>query len=191
MSATVDSAALALLATSWKLLLARGCLGLLFGVVAIAWPIGTTVTLAVLWGVWALVDGVGLAVQGWRHGGAGQKAVSVVVALVSLLVGLYVIVRPGASAVALTWALGIWLVVRAVVGVVSALARSLDGSVRAVLLLSAAVDLLLGVLFMANPGRGAVGIAVTLGLVALVWGVALVVAALVVRSQEKDLVAAT
>lgn len=189
MSRALDDAAFAVLDTSWKMLLARGCVGVLFGIVAIAWPIGTTVTLAVVWGVWALVDGVGLAVQGWRFGGTAEKVTATVVALVSLAAGLFVIVRPGASAVALTWALGLWLVVRAVLGVVAAFGRGRDRVARAVLVLTACVDLLLGVLFMANPGRGAVGIALVLGIIALVWGAALVVAAVVLRSQAQDLVA--
>jgi uncharacterized membrane protein HdeD (DUF308 family) len=50
-------------------------------------------------------------------------------------------------------------------------------------LLSAALSILLGVFFVANPGRGAVGIAVLLGLIALAWGVVFVVAGLLIRRE--------
>ena len=58
---------------------------------------------------------------------------------------------------------------------------------RGLLLLSAALDLLLGVLFVANPGKGAVAIAFVLGLVALVWGLVFLVVGLVMRKQVKAL----
>ena len=43
------------------------------------------------------------------------------------------------------------------------------------------VDGVIGVLFMANPGTAVLGIAFLLGLLAFVWGLALVVLAFFVR----------
>jgi len=50
------------LSVSWKALVLRGVLAIVFGVFAVSWPISTALTLVVLWGVWALVDGIGLIV---------------------------------------------------------------------------------------------------------------------------------
>ena len=47
----------------WKMLLVRGAIGIVFGILAIAWPISTAIALALLWGIWALVDGIGSIVQ--------------------------------------------------------------------------------------------------------------------------------
>ena len=56
-------------------------------------------------------------------------------------------------------------------------------SPRGMLLASAGIDIVLGVLFMVNPGGSAKGITVVLGIVALVWGIALVVIGLAWRRQ--------
>ena len=85
----------------------------------------------------------------------------------------------------ITWFLGIWLIVRGVLMLVSAFSPS-TGS-RGMVLLSAAIDVLLGILLVANPGRAALDIAWVLGLVAVIWGVALIVIGLLTRKALKDL----
>ena len=50
----------------WTTLLVRGLVGVAFGVLAMAWPDETVLVLVVLWGCWALVDG--LMILGVRPG---------------------------------------------------------------------------------------------------------------------------
>ena len=45
------------LAPTWQMLVLRGALGILLGILAIAWPISTALALITLFGLWALVDG--------------------------------------------------------------------------------------------------------------------------------------
>lgn len=177
-----------LLNTAWKLLLLRGVMGVLFGILAIAWPISTVIGLAVLWGIWALVDGIGLfGVAFGGDGTSGQRVLAGAMAAIAVLAGLYAIVHPGAAAVALTWVIGIWLLVRGVFELVGAFGSELPGSSRWIAVLSAVVDFLLGAILVAHPGKSAVGITWLLGIVALIWGVVLIVLALVVRSRAHDL----
>jgi uncharacterized membrane protein HdeD (DUF308 family) len=177
-----------LLNTAWKLLLLRGVLGVLFGILAIVWPIDTVIALAVLWGIWALVDGFGLFAAAFRPGGTGgERLLAGVMAVIAVLAGLYAIVHPGSAATALTWVIGIWLLVRGVFELVGAFAAGQPGSSRWMGVLSALVDFLLGGILVAHPGKSAVGITWLLGIVALVWGVVLIVLAFVVRSQLRDL----
>lgn len=98
----------------------------------------------------------------------------VLTGLVSLVVAFLAIFRPGLTAVALTWVLGLWWTARGVLECVLGLVNHV-GSTRWVALL--------GALFLSNPG-GAVGIAVVLGLSALVWGVALLGLGLWVRRSR-------
>jgi uncharacterized membrane protein HdeD (DUF308 family) len=177
-----------LLNTAWKLLLLRGVLGVLFGLLAIAWPIDTVIALAVIWGIWALIDGVGLFMAAFRPGGSGgERLLAGVMAAIAVLAGLYAIVHPGSAAVALTWVIGIWLLVRGVFEVVGAFAPDQTGSSRWMGVLSGLVDFLLGGILVAHPGRSAVGITWLLGIIALVWGIVLIILAFVVRSQLHDL----
>ena len=57
-----------LLTAAWKLLLLRGAIAIVLGIVLIAWPEATIVVLVVLLGVWALIDGIGLGRAGLREG---------------------------------------------------------------------------------------------------------------------------
>jgi uncharacterized membrane protein HdeD (DUF308 family) len=87
--------------------------------------------------------------------------------------------------VTLTWILGIWLIVRGVFEAVAASAASRSAS-RWLLLLSAALDFLLGILFVTNPGKGAVGIAFLLGITAFAWGIVFLATGFLVRRSLVD-----
>lgn len=52
---------------------------------------------------------------------------------------------------------------------------------RWLLLVSAALSILLGILFTANPGAAAVGVATFLGVVALLWGAVFILSGLAMR----------
>jgi uncharacterized membrane protein HdeD (DUF308 family) len=164
----------------WTALLTRGLVGIAFGVVAMAWPDKTVTVLVVLWGCWALLDGaIGMvAVRGVP--GTAPKVVAVVAGLVSLLIAFFAIVRPGLAATTLTWFLGIWLVVRGALEIVNAFGTDVPNG-RWGLVAAGLLDGLIGVLFMANPGTAVLGIAFLLGLVALLWGCAVVGLAFWVR----------
>lgn len=182
-----------LLTATWKMLLLRGAIAIVFGIILIAWPDTTIVVLVVLWGIWAVIDGIGLAAQIFARGtSTGQKVLVAVLALVAIVAGLVAITRPGLAASAVTWFLGIWLIIRGVFELVGAFTSS-STMPRWLLVLGGLLDLVLGGLFVANPGNSAVAIAVILGIVALAWGVVFVVLALLVRKQanEADQVVAT
>jgi uncharacterized membrane protein HdeD (DUF308 family) len=137
----------------------------------------------VLWGIWALIEGIGLLVQAFEPGTPGAaRALLVVMGLIALVVAVFALFSPGVTAKALTWILGVWLLLRAVFELVGAFAAS-QPTPRWLILLSAALDLVLGILFVTNPGASAMGIAWLLGLVALVWGIVFLVIGFLVRKE--------
>ncbi len=171
---------------SWKVLIVRGVLGIAFGLMALLWPDLTVVALVVLWGIWALAEGVTETLAAFSSGISGTtRLLHGLMAVAGLVAGLLAVLRPGMAATTLTWVLGIWLIARAVAGVVEGFSGTSEGS-RGLVFLGAGLDLVLGILFVANPGRAAVGIAWVLGLVALVWGVVFIVTGFMVRNMAKD-----
>ncbi|MGV1009783.1 MAG: HdeD family acid-resistance protein [Dermatophilaceae bacterium] len=167
----------------WKMLVTRGVLAIVFGLVAMFWPTGTVIALALLWGIWALIDGIGSIWQAFRPEAKGQgRAWLIVMGVIAVLAGLLVIIHPGIAVAALTWILGIWLIIRGVIELVGAFSSTITVP-RWLLVVSGALSLVLGVLFVVNPETGAVAIAFWLGLVALIWGVVFLGLGLAVRSH--------
>jgi uncharacterized membrane protein HdeD (DUF308 family) len=173
---------------SWQTFVVRGALAVVFGLVAIFWPTTTAAALAILWGFWALADGIGNIVQATRPGPGSMRIAAALMGLIALVAAFFAIFSPAVTAVALTWILGIWLIVRGVMELVLSFSDNRPAP-RGLMLLGAALDLLLGVLFVANPGAGVVGIAVLLGLTALAWGAVFVVLGLMLRKHGSETVA--
>jgi uncharacterized membrane protein HdeD (DUF308 family) len=175
----------------WQMLIVRGVIGMVFGLLAIIWPIETAVALALLWGLWALVDGIGSLVQAFRPESKGSTRLWLgLLGVAALIAAFFAIFSPGVAAATLTWILGIWLIVRGLFEVAGAFASQRTRP-RGLLLLSAAFSILLGILFVANPGGAAVGVAVFLGVVALMWGTVFVLGGLVLRHETRTAVAGT
>ena len=168
------------LTVGWKMLVVRGAIAIVFGILAIIWPIQTAVALALLWGFWALLDGVSSLVQAFQPASRGRRLWLVFIGVIALIAAFFAIFSPAVTAVALTWILGIWLIVRGVFEAVGAFSSSRQIP-RWLLLVSAALSLILGILFVANPGAAAVGLAVVLGIIALIWGAVFLAIGLAMR----------
>ncbi len=175
------------LTAGWKLLLARGVIALVFGVVAMVWPVTTVVALVVLWGVWALLDGIASFGNAFSSGRSGWGRVGFgLLGVVAVLAALYAFFRPGATAAILIWVVGIWLLARGVVELVLGFTRT-PPAPRWLVLLGAVLDIVLGLLFVTHPGKSAVGIAVLLGIFAVAWGVVFILLAFAARKLAKEL----
>jgi len=166
---------------SWKMLMVRGAVGIVFGIIAMAWPLETAIALALLWGFWALADGVGSLVQAFRPETTGRFWHGVM-GVIALVAAFFAIFSPAVAAVALTWILGIWLIVRGVFELVGAFSSSAQLP-RWLLVAGGVLSILLGLLFALNPGGSAVGIAFWLGIIAFAWGVAFLALGFMERSD--------
>ena len=81
-----------LFTSSWKMLVVRGAIGIVFGILAVVWPIETALALVLLWGFWALVEGISLLVeafqsktQGSRLGRALLGVITVIAAFLAIM----------------------------------------------------------------------------------------------------------
>lgn len=150
-------------------LLIRSILAVLFGIIAMAWPVGTAVTLVIMWGIYALVDGVAFLGLGFSL--PAGRALNLIMGALGIVAGLIAIFRPISSMVALAWVMGIWLIARGIVEVIGAFSDDDQGNSKWMLALSGVLAVLAGMLFVAYPGEAAVSMALWLGMLVFFFGV--------------------
>jgi uncharacterized membrane protein HdeD (DUF308 family) len=166
-----------LVAAERTLVLIRGVVGVIFGTLAVVWPITTGLAFVMLWGFWALFEGIGALTQAFRASTGRPRLDYLLLGLAGLVAAFLAILSPKLTATSLTWVLGLWLIIRGILEAISAFTHELV-TPRWLFLPGAALSVLLGVFFIANPGRAAVGVAVLLGIIAIAWGLVFIASGL-------------
>ena len=174
---------------NWVMLLVLGIVAIVFGIMAIVWPDVTAVAFTVLWGCWALLAGV-VYIAGAFTKDASGRGWLIVFGAVSILAGLLAVVHPFDVAVVLTWILGVWFIIGAIFQAFGAFSSTRTRP-RWMLLVAAALSLLIGILFVARPGVGVLSIVIWIAILAIIWGIVLVIAAFMARSMGKEIDAAS
>ena len=156
-----------------SMLVAMGVLGVIAGVLAVAYPDITLLALALIAGINLMILGIASLVGAFgAERDATVRALAAVMGLLGIVAGIAVIRRPGETLLAVLIVVGIWFVVHGVVDLVRA-ATTTEG--RGILLLAAIADMIFGILILALPKLSLATLAVLIGLGFLVRGVVSVV----------------
>jgi uncharacterized membrane protein HdeD (DUF308 family) len=160
-----------------KWLVATGILALIGGTAAIVVPQFATLTIAIFIG-WILVyAGLVMAIHAWTQRGAGRAWERALQALLTLVVGAYIVLFPGGGAISLTLLLVVWFLGTG--GLQLAAARRLWGLPGAgIVLFNGGLSILLAVLIVANlPSSAAWAIGLLVGINLVFWGIRALLAA--------------
>lgn len=162
-----------------------GAIAILLGLVALIWPGMTLSIVAIIWGIFALADGINSFT---RLSGASkaEKTLYISSGVLGVLAGLLVILQPLWGMASLTWILGFWLILRGIIEIIAAFRLPKDAP-KAWLVLSGVLWMLAGLLVTANPGAAMVSIVFWLGLLSIAWGVTFIVAGFRVRSAAQQI----
>lgn len=174
-----------LMKRSSSYLIISGALAVVFGLVAAFFPIATALTLIVVWGIYALIDGIAAAVMAFRPGPGQSRGFLIFAAVVGIAAGLIAVSSPATAGGALVWVLGVWLMVRGVLEIVAAFTERAAGD-RWLLVLGGVFWLIAGWLIVANPGVAALSVALWLGVLAIIWGNVLLIVGFHVRGIAKE-----
>ena len=101
------------MADNWWLVLLRGLAAIAFGILAFAWPVITLLTLTLLWGAYAVADGL-FDLWGAAAGPRGQMGARfwlVIVGIAGVIAGLLAFAWPGVTALVLLFFIAVWAIV--------------------------------------------------------------------------------
>lgn len=115
----------------WGFLLFEGILGILAGVVALAWPGITALAFLYLLAAWAILIGILEIVAPLSYPMSGGRAfMSVLSGLVSIVFGIVIAAQPASGLLAVVWLIGVYAVVVGIMYIVVYFqSRSLETSV--------------------------------------------------------------
>ena len=163
---------LALMTKNWWLVAIRGIAAIAFGILAIALPGVTLITLIYLFAAYALVDGVSSIISAVRGDpstrGHGWTAVLIGVAGIVAAVGA--VLLPGLTALTLLYLVAAWAIVSGAAHIVAAirLRREIQG--EWLMALGGVASVAFGVLLVIAPGAGLLSLLLLVGSYAIIFG---------------------
>jgi uncharacterized membrane protein HdeD (DUF308 family) len=174
------------LVRNWWALALRGVAALLFGLIALFAPGFVAVWLAILFGAYALIDGIFAIIAGIRAAERHERWWPLALeGLLSVIVGLIALVMPVAAAVALLYFVSAWAIVTGVFRISAAIRLRKEVRGEWLLILNGALSVLLGILIVAHPGAGLITLVWVLGVYAIIYGIVLVGLAFKLRAHRQ------
>jgi uncharacterized membrane protein HdeD (DUF308 family) len=161
------------LTRGWWLLLLRGIAGILFGIAAFIWPGLTVLALTLLYGAFALADGIfslGAAITGTGETGIPTWWL-VLIGVLGLAAGAAAFLWPGLTAFALVIMIGAWAVTIGILEIIGAIWLRKEIEDEWLLIAAGLLSLLFGVALLLRPGLGALALAWTIGAFAIAFGI--------------------
>ena len=170
------------LSNHWWVILLRGILGVLFGVLAFAWPGATLLALVLVWGAYAIVDGafaLYVAYQARRHGLRWWPYL--LEGLLGIAAGIVAFAWPGITVLALLYVIAAWAILTGAFEIVAAveLRKLIEG--EWLLGLSGVLSIIFGLLVAIQPDAAALAVVWLLGAYALLFGITVIVLAFRLR----------
>ena len=160
------------LARHWWVVLLRGVIGILFGVAAIAWPLATLLSLVLIWGIYAIADGVlalWAAISG-QTASASQRWWLALVGVAGIVAGAAAFLWPGLTAGLFVLLIASWAIAVGVLQIIGAIALRKQIEGEWMMVLSGLLSVAFGVALIAWPAAGALTLVWIIGWAAILIG---------------------
>lgn len=173
---------LARLGESWGWVLTFAILTLILGILVIAWPHATVKLVALLFGLQLFVGGVFALVRTFTRAGEGSRALSALLGILGILIGIFVLRHLFETVVILVALLGAYWVLAGIIELVVALDHK-GAPGRGVSLAMGALGFVAGVVLLSWPAPTLLVLVWVLGIWLIVYGLIGIAGAFIVRRQ--------
>jgi uncharacterized membrane protein HdeD (DUF308 family) len=167
----------------WWALVLRGAVAVLFGLIAFFSPGVTLVALVILFGAYALVDGIAGVILGIKEFGERERWWGTLLSgIVGIGAGIVTFLLPGLTALALLTLIAVWAIMRGILDIVAAirLRHAIEG--EWLLALAGVLSVAFGLLLIVRPLAGALAVVWWIGAYAIVIGAVLLLLGFRARS---------
>ena len=171
------------LAANWWALALRGLVAVLFGLLTLFLPGITLVTLVLLFGAYALVDGVFNVIAFFRV--ASHQWALLIEGVIGIIAGILTFAWSAITAIALLYVIAFWAILTGVFEIVAGILLRKVITNEWLLLVMGGLSFLFGLLILFAPGAGALAIVLWIGAYALVFGVFLLALAFRLRGHRR------
>jgi uncharacterized membrane protein HdeD (DUF308 family) len=173
---------------NWWLYAVRGVVAVIFGVVAFARPEQALQALVLVFGAYALVDGIFAIFAGIAARGYFDRWWAVLLeGVAGVVIGLLTFFWPGITALVLLYFIAAWALITGIFEIVAAiqLRRVITG--EWMLILGGLLSIVFGVLLFVFPVAGAVSVIWMIGIYAVVFGISEIIFAFRLRGLRREL----
>jgi uncharacterized membrane protein HdeD (DUF308 family) len=173
---------------NWWMFAVRGVVAIIFGVLALIWPGQTLQALVLVFGAYALVDGIFAVIAGIAARGYFDRWWAVLLeGVAGVVIGLLTFFWPNITALVLLYFIAAWALITGIFEIVAAiqLRRVITG--EWMLILGGLLSILFGILLFVFPGTGAVSLIWLIGIYAIVFGISEIIFAFRLRGLGHEL----
>ncbi len=162
------------LAKNWWLILLRGIAFVLFGILTFIWPGITLLTLVLLYGAFALVDGVFSVAAAITGDQPTPRWWLAIVGLLGIAAGILAFVLPGITAVVLLFLIAGWAIATGILQIAGAIRLRKEIDNEWLLIATGVLSIIFGLILVVQPGIGLVTLLYVIGIYAVVDGILLI-----------------
>jgi uncharacterized membrane protein HdeD (DUF308 family) len=171
-----DTDMLNMVSRKWWVLVLRGGLAILLGILAFIWPAHTVRALFILVGLFLILDGVITAGSSISH----RRGVSawwffLVEGIVGFLVGLFALLRPETAAVVLVFLVGVWALVTGIMEVLAGLRLRASLPGEWLLVAGGVLSVLFGLIMIFIPSTAVIALLWLVAVYFILFGAVLVI----------------
>ena len=172
-----------ILARNWWMLLLRGILALVFGLLCLVYPGVTLIVMTIMFGAYALVDGIfALASSISMAKGRPRWWSTLLEGIAGIILGLFILIWPGITVFGLLYLIGVWAIITGIFEIMAALRLRQHFTNEWLLILSGAASVIFGLLILVIPRAGALAVVWWIGTYAIFFG--MVFTALAIRLRR-------
>jgi uncharacterized membrane protein HdeD (DUF308 family) len=169
----------------WWIPVSIGVLSVIAGVIVLAKPSNSLKTLAVIVGIFILLDGIVELIASFSSS-TTNRGLTALLGVLDVIIGILLIRHPIQGVTVIALLIGIWLVVVGVIRFVVAVEMQGHRTWRFVV---AAIEVIAGIIIVSDPHIGFATLALLVGLAFIINGFGLVVVGVAVRTAGKELAA--